>query len=64
MFVTSALVLGGAFADPVDGAAIVFAGHPRTFLTVETVRYDLEDAGKAWQAQTESPHVKIGIVPK
>ena len=33
-------------------------------LTVETVRYDLEDAGKAWQAQTESPHVKIGIVPK
>ena len=33
-------------------------------ITVETVRYDLEDAGKAWQAQTDSPHVKIGIVPK
>ena len=33
-------------------------------ITVETVRYDLEDAGKAWQAQTESPHVKIGIVPR
>ena len=33
-------------------------------IAVETVRYDLEDAGKAWQAQTESPHVKIAIVPK
>ena len=33
-------------------------------IAVETVRYDLEDAQKAWHAQTESPHVKIGIVPK
>ena len=31
---------------------------------VETVRYDLEDAGKAWQAQAESPHVKIAVVPR
>ncbi|MGQ9410218.1 quinone oxidoreductase family protein [Mycolicibacterium gilvum] len=32
-------------------------------LTVETTRYSLDDAEKAWDAQADSPHVKIGIAP-
>jgi NADPH:quinone reductase-like Zn-dependent oxidoreductase len=30
-------------------------------LRVETTRYTLDDAEKAWQAQADSPHVKIGV---
>lgn len=32
-------------------------------IRVETTRYPLEDAEKAWQAQAEGPHVKIGVAP-
>ena len=32
-------------------------------ISVETTRYSLDDAGKAWQAQQDSPHVKIGVSP-
>ncbi|MDY6998620.1 MAG: zinc-binding dehydrogenase [Actinomycetota bacterium] len=52
------------------GAAVMRQGYQELAglaeqkrLHVETVRYDLEDAGKAWQAQADSPHVKIGVVP-
>ncbi len=30
-------------------------------IQVETTRYHLENAGAAWQAQADGPHVKIGI---
>jgi NADPH2:quinone reductase len=30
---------------------------------VETSRYDLDEAERAWQAQSHGPHVKIGIQP-
>ena len=30
-------------------------------LRVETTRYGLDDAEKAWQAQADGPHVKIGV---
>lgn len=33
-------------------------------LTVDTTRYRLADAEKAWQAQADGPHVKIGITPR
>lgn len=32
-------------------------------IKVETTRYSLEDAQKAWQAQADGPHVKIGVAP-
>jgi hypothetical protein len=32
-------------------------------IRVETTRYSLDEAEKAWQAQGKGPHVKIGIVP-
>ncbi|MGE2832618.1 quinone oxidoreductase family protein [Mycobacterium sp. SMC-4] len=32
-------------------------------ITVETTRFSLEDADKAWQAQSDGPHSKIGVVP-
>ncbi|MGE2732482.1 quinone oxidoreductase family protein [Mycolicibacterium vaccae] len=32
-------------------------------ITVETTRYQLEDAEKAWRTQADGPHVKIGVVP-
>lgn len=32
-------------------------------ITVETTRYPLEEAEKAWQAQADGPHAKIGVVP-
>lgn len=32
--------------------------------TVDTTRYRLDDADKAWQAQADGPHVKIGITPR
>lgn len=47
----SVLVLGAG--------KIVAAGR----ITVETTRYSLEDAQKAWQAQADGPHVKIGVAP-
>ncbi|MEH3140709.1 MAG: zinc-binding dehydrogenase [Mycobacterium kyogaense] len=31
-------------------------------LQIETTRYPLEEAEKAWRAQSEGPHVKIGVV--
>ncbi|KWX65966.1 zinc-binding dehydrogenase [Mycobacterium sp. NAZ190054] len=30
-------------------------------IQVETTRYSLDEAEKAWQAQSEGPHVKIGV---
>ncbi len=30
-------------------------------IQVETTRYSLDEAERAWQAQAESPHVKIGV---
>ncbi|MHA0285677.1 quinone oxidoreductase family protein [Mycobacterium sp. C3-094] len=30
-------------------------------LQIETTRYSLDEAEKAWQAQSEGPHVKIGV---
>lgn len=30
-------------------------------IAVETTRYSLDDAEKAWEAQADSPHVKIGV---
>ena len=32
-------------------------------ITVETTRYSLDEAEKAWEAQADSPHAKIGVVP-
>lgn len=32
-------------------------------IRVETTRYGLDEAQRAWQAQAEGPHVKIGIEP-
>lgn len=32
-------------------------------IRVETTRYSLDDAEKAWQAQADGPHVKIGVAP-
>jgi NADPH:quinone reductase-like Zn-dependent oxidoreductase len=32
-------------------------------IRVETARYPLEDAEKAWQAQADGPHIKIGVAP-
>jgi NADPH2:quinone reductase len=32
-------------------------------IRVETTRYGLDEAQRAWQAQAEGPHVKIGVEP-
>jgi NADPH:quinone reductase-like Zn-dependent oxidoreductase len=32
-------------------------------IRVETTRYGLDEAQRAWQAQSEGPHVKIGVEP-
>lgn len=49
-------IIRKAYADPTGLAA---EGR----ITVETTRYSLDDAAKAWQAQADSPHAKIGVAP-
>jgi NADPH:quinone reductase-like Zn-dependent oxidoreductase len=33
-------------------------------IQVETTRYSFDEAQKAWQAQADGPHVKIGVTPR
>lgn len=49
-------VLRSAYAELTGHAA---AGR----ISVETTRFTLDEAQRAWEAQAEGPHVKIGVAP-